>query len=150
MPDAASCGLSVGTALAWARAALAEGATVVALLADWAAKVGCVMLAALVATDWRETLEEDGLGTPLCAVRGPLLVGTSAAVVTTFATPLFVLRVDAVEGEGVAAGDSTGESVWEVARRVALGLVTAMGVVAATWAGAGSPAEVDVCGAVVA
>ena len=49
VPPAASCGLSVGTALACARAALAAGATVVALLTDCAAKAGWVMLAALVA-----------------------------------------------------------------------------------------------------
>jgi hypothetical protein len=61
------------------------------------------------------------------------LVGTSAAVVTTLAAPAFVLRVAAVvAGEGVADGASAGESDCEVARRVALGLVTAVGVVAAT------------------
>ena len=141
----------MGTAFACARAELTAGAAVVALLADCAAKAGWVMLAAgLLAAVWRETLEAEGLGTPLCAVCGPLLVGTSAAVVTTFAAPLFVLRVEATVGDGVAAEDSEGESACEVARRVALGLVTAIGVVAATFAGVGSPADVEVCGASVA
>lgn len=78
------------------------------------------------------------------------MVGTSAAVVTTLATPLLVLRVEATAaGEGVVEGDSEGASDCDVARRVALGLVTAIGFVAAIWAGTGSPAEVEVCGAAV-
>ena len=46
VPLAASCGLRVGTALAWARAEPAAAATVVALPADCAARAGWVMLAA--------------------------------------------------------------------------------------------------------
>lgn len=46
MPLAASCGFKVGTALAWARIEPAAAATVVALLADCAARAGWVMLAA--------------------------------------------------------------------------------------------------------
>ena len=152
VPLAASCGLSVGTVLAWARGEPAAAATVVALLSDCAARAGWVMLAAaLVGADWREILDAAGLGAPFSAFCGPLLVGTSAAVVTTLATPLFVLRVDATAaGEGVAEGDSEGASDCDVARRVALGLVTAIGLVAATCAGIGSPALVEVCGAAVA
>ena len=144
--------MSVGTVLACDRADPAAAATVVALLADCAARLGWVMLAAaLVGADWREMLEAAGLGAPFSAVCGPLLVGTSAAVVTTLATPLFVLRVEATAaGEGVAEGDSEGASDCDVARRVALGLVTAIGLVAATCAGTVSPAVVDVCGAAVA
>lgn len=79
------------------------------------------------------------------------MAGTSAAVVTTLATPLLVLRVEATAaGEGVAEGDSEGASDGDVARRVALGLVTAIGLVDATCAGAGSPAEAATCGAAVA
>lgn len=119
---------------------------------DCAAKAGCVMLAAaLVGALWREMLDAAGLGAPFSAVCGPLLVGTSAAVVTTLATPLFALRVEAtVAGEGVAEGDSEGASDRDVARRVALGLATAIGLVAATCAGTGSPAVVEVWGATVA
>ncbi len=151
MPLAASCGLSVGTVLACTRVEPAA-ATVVALLADCAAKAGWVMLAAaLVGADWREMLDAVGLGTPFSAVGGPLLIGTSAVVVTTLATPLLVLRVEATAaGEGVAEGDSEGASDCDVALRVALGLVTAIGLVAATCAGTGSPAVVEACGAAVA
>lgn len=103
-----------------------------------------MLAAALVAAVWRETLDEEAEGMPACAVCGPLFVGTSAAVVTTFATPLLVLRVDATApGAGVANGDSAGESVGDVARRAELGLVTAVGLAAAIWARAGSPAVVD-------
>ena len=70
---------------------------------------------------------------------------------TTFATSGLVLRVEAIgAGDGVVDGDSAGELVCEVARRVALGLVAALGLAAATCAGAGSPADGDVCGAAVA
>ena len=109
-----------------------------------------MLAAALLGAVWRETLEAEGLGAPFWAVCGPLFAGTSAAVVTTFATPLLVLRVEATAaGEGVAEEDSEGASDCEVARRVALALVTAIGVVAATWAGTGSPTDVEVCGAAV-
>lgn len=104
------------------------------LLADCAGSEGWVIVAAaLLGAVCREMLEAEGLGTPLSAVCGPLLVGTSAAVVTTLATPLFALRVAATAaGEAVAEGDSDGDADDEVARRVALGLVTACGLVAAT------------------
>lgn len=104
-----------------------------------------MLTAALVGADWREMLDAVGLGAPFSAVCGPLLVGTSATVVTTLATPLFALRVEATAaGEGVADADSEGDSDCDVARRVALGLVTAIGLVAATCGGTGSPAVVEV------
>ena len=109
-----------------------------------------MLAAALVGADCRETLEAEGLGTP-SAVCGPLLVGTSAAVVTMFATPLLLLRLEATAaGDGVAEGASEGDCDCEVARRLAVGLVTAWGVVAATCAGAGSPADGEACGDAVA
>lgn len=109
-----------------------------------------MLAAALVGADWRETLDAAGLGAPFSAVCGPLLVGTSAAVVTTLVTPLFMLRVEATAaGEEVAEGDSEGDSDCEVARLEALGLVTAIGLVASICAGTGSPAVVEVCGAAV-
>ncbi len=110
-----------------------------------------MLAAGLLDAVCRLTLVAEGIGVPLCAVCGPLLVGTSATVVTTFATAVFALREEATgDGEDVVIGNSAGEFDSEVARRVALELVAALGLVAATCDGTGSAAADDACGATVA
>ena len=105
----------------------------------------------MLAVVCRETAVAEGLGRPLWAVCGPEFVGTSETVVTTLETPGLVLRVEAIGvGDGIVDGDSAGELDCDVARRVALGLVAALGLAVATCEGAGSPAVGDACGAAVA